>query len=67
MKAKTMAKGTVHVTTHESGPCRLELAKELISKISGVSKVKTNHVSHTISFEYDPSKVTLDKIRAKLE
>ena len=64
---KTMAKGTIHVSPREGRSCRLESLRELVSKLAGVSSVKANHVSHTLSIEYDQKQVTLDQIRKKIE
>jgi cation transport ATPase len=64
---KTKAKGTIHVVQHEGRPCRLESLKKKVSKIAGVSGVEANHVTHMLSIEYDPKKVTMDEIRKKVE
>jgi copper chaperone CopZ len=63
---KTMAKGTVHVSPLEGRSCRLESVREEVAKIVGVSSVEANHVSHALSIEYDPKKITLDQIRKKI-
>jgi Heavy-metal-associated domain len=60
------AKGTIHVESRE-GPCRLENAKEVVSKMKGVFSVEANHVSHMLTIQYDPDKVTLDQIRKTVE
>ena len=64
---KSMAKGTIHVSPHEGRSCRLESVSEQVSKIAGVSSVVANHVSHALSIEYDPKKITLDQIRKQIE
>ncbi|MDH2901505.1 MAG: heavy-metal-associated domain-containing protein [archaeon] len=64
---KTMAKGTIHVSPREGRSCRLESVREQVSKIAGISSVEANHVSHALSIEYDPKKITLDQIRKKIE
>jgi copper chaperone CopZ len=64
---KTVANGTIYITQHEGRPCRLESLKKQVSKIAGISGVETNHVTHMLSIEYDPKKVTMDEIRKKVE
>ena len=66
-KQKTLAKGTIEVTQNERGVCRLEQLKEMLSKMNGVSSVEANHITHMLSVEYDPKKVTMDEIRKKVE
>jgi hypothetical protein len=66
-KEKATARGTIHVAEHETKPCRLETLGEQVSKILGVSSVETNHVTHSLSIEYDPQKVTLVQIRNKIK
>jgi hypothetical protein len=63
---KSMAKGTIHIT--QGGRlCMLENLKAIVSKMEGVSSVQANHVSHALSIEYDPKRVTIDQIRKKIE
>jgi len=64
-KQKSIAKGTIHFI-HERGPCKLESLKAEVLAMEGVSSVQANHVSHVLSIEYDPKKVTLDQIRKKI-
>ena len=61
------ATGTIHVAELEGRPCRLESIREYVSKIAGVSGVEANHVTHMLSIEYDPRKVTMNEIRKKVE
>ena len=60
------AKGTIHVSDNKV-PCGLEEAKEMVSQIKGVLDVESNHLTHLLSIEYDPQKVTLDQIRKAVD
>ena len=57
-----MAKSMIHV--EERGvPCGLEFAREAVSEIYGVYGCEANHITHTLTVEYDQKTVTLAKIR----
>ena len=38
-----------------------------LRKMKGIKEVKINHVSHTVKIHYDPSVVTIEKIRTVLK
>ena len=38
-----------------------------LRKMKGIKEIKINHVSHTVKIHYDPSVVTIEKIRTVLE
>lgn len=57
-----MAKSMIHV--EETGvPCGLEPAREVVSEIYGVYSCEANHITHTLTVEYDQNSVTLAQIR----
>lgn len=57
-----MAKSMIHV--EEMGvPCGLEFAREAVSEIYGVYDCEANHITHTLTVEYDQETVTLAQIR----
>lgn len=60
------ANGVIHVPSGDGRRCRLESERERISKMNGVSKVVANHVSHTLTIEYDPKRVTMEAIRGTI-
>lgn len=46
---------------------RMEEAREAISKRDGVLKVEINHVTHMFYVEYDPEKISFEKIRKEVK
>ena len=40
--------------------------KTCLRKLKGIKEVAINHVTHTVKIRYDPSIVTIEKIRASL-
>ena len=46
---------------------RMEEAGSAITKLKGVSKVETNHVTHMFYVEYDPEKISFEKIRKEVK
>ena len=42
---------------------RMEEARDAITKLDGVLKVESNHVTHMFYVEYDPEKVSFERIR----
>ena len=42
---------------------RMEEAREAMIKLNGVLKVDTNHVTHMFYVEYDPEKISFERIR----
>jgi copper chaperone CopZ len=38
-----------------------------LHKLKGIKEVRMNHVSHTVKIRYDPSIVTIEKIRTVLK
>lgn len=46
---------------------RIEEAREAISKMDGVLKVETNHVTHMFYVEYDPEKISFERIRKEVK
>ena len=46
---------------------RMEEARAAIAKLDGVLKVETNHVTHMFYVEYDPEKVSFERIRKKVK
>ena len=61
-----MAKSMIHV--EEKGvPCSLESAREEISEIYGVYACEANHITHTLTVEYDQDTVNLDQIRTAIK
>ena len=46
---------------------RMEEAKDSISKLNGVLKVEANHVTHMFYVEYDPEKVSFERIRKEVK
>lgn len=38
-----------------------------LRKMEGIKEVRINHVSHTVKIRYDPSIVTIEKIRTVLK
>lgn len=60
-----MAKSMIHVA--ERGvPCSLEFAREAVSEIYGVYGCEANHITHTLTVEYDQDAVTLAQIRSAI-
>ena len=61
-----MAKSMIHVA--ERGvPCSLESAREAVSEIYGVHACETNHITHTLTVEYDQDTVTLGQIMIEIK
>ena len=46
---------------------RMEEARDAVAKLDGVSKVETNHVTHMFYVEYDPEKISFEKIRKEVK
>ena len=46
---------------------RMEEARDAISKIDGVLKVEANHVTRMFYVEYDPEKISFEKIRKEVK
>ncbi|MGO9646020.1 MAG: hypothetical protein ACLPY5_14915 [Candidatus Bathyarchaeia archaeon] len=44
-------------------PGRLEKAKTVVHNLKGVVKVQADHISHMLTVEYHPERITLDEIR----
>jgi hypothetical protein len=42
---------------------RWEDARDAISRLDGVTKVETNHITHMFYIEYDPEKTSFEQIR----
>ena len=53
----------LEVTGMRCGGCEL-LVKEALGELDGVENVEASHASGRISLEFDPSKVSLEKIKA---
>ena len=67
---KKMASGTVRFGNgdqiQESGR-RMEEARDAITKLDGVLRVETNHVTRMFYVEYDPEKISFASIRKELK
>ncbi len=50
----------------ESGR-HMEEARDAITKLDGVLKVETNHVTHMFYVEYDPEKISFESIRKQVK
>ena len=46
---------------------RMEEAGAAITKLNGVLKVETNHVTHMFYVEYNPEKVNFERIRKEVK
>ena len=61
-----MAKSMIHV--EERGvPCSLESAREAVSEIYGVRGCEANHITHTLTVDYDQDIATIDQIRTAIK
>ena len=45
----------------------MEEAGNAITKLNGVLKVETNHVTHLFYVEYDPEKISFERIRKEVK
>ena len=45
----------------------MEEARGAIAKLDGVLKVETNHVTHMFYIEYDPEKISFERIRKEVK
>ena len=61
-----MTKCLIHIPAKDA-PCGLEKIRESVSKIVGVFDAEANHISDTLTVEYDPDRVTLDQIRRAIK
>jgi copper chaperone CopZ len=50
-----------------SHPATLELARRTVAQMDGVMVAEANHVTKTLSVEYDDERVTFAEILRKLE
>lgn len=46
---------------------RMEEAGAAITSLKGVLKVETNHVTHMFYVEYDPEKISFERIRKEVK
>ena len=46
---------------------RMEEARDAISKMDGVLKVEANHVTHMFYVEYDPGRISFERIRKEVK
>ena len=44
-------------------PGRLTKAGKIVRNLKGVEKVQADHISHVLTVEYHPERITLDEIR----
>ena len=44
-------------------PGRLKKAGTIVRNLKGVEKVQADHISHVLTVEYHPERITLDEIR----
>jgi copper chaperone CopZ len=61
-----MTKSVIHIPGNEAR-CGLEKISESVSKIVGVFDTETNHISDTLTVEYDQDRVSLDQIRRTIK
>ena len=65
-----MASGTIRFGSgdelQESGN-NMGQARDAIVKLNGVSKVEINLVTHMFYVEYDPEKITFERIRKEVQ
>ena len=45
----------------------MEEAREAMIKLNGVLKVDTNHVTHMFYVEYDPERISFERIRKEVK
>ncbi len=67
---KKMASGTIRFGNgdqiQESGR-HMEEARDAITKLDGVLRVETNHVTHMFYVEYDPEKISIESMRRRVK
>jgi len=67
---KKIASGTIRFGNEdqiqESGH-HMEETRDAITKLDGVLKVETNHVTRMFYVEYDPEKISIESIRKEVK
>jgi hypothetical protein len=51
----------------EEDPSHPAKVEQILEKTDGVFKVDVNHLTNTVSIEYDPKKISLDEIKQSIE
>lgn len=63
-----LANGKIRLAKNQfpQGQCKLEDAKEAVSKLAGVHDVEADHISDSLYVEFDPERISFNEIRKHL-